>query len=92
MSAGTGGCVEIKDKPYQFRRAGCPEILDRRQAEPRGRQVRPGSARPFVLGLRRLTRRTRCRICQIGVKGNEGMSGEAEESDQDGEEKDTPRG
>ncbi len=92
MFAGTGVCIEIEDKPCQSRRAGCSEILDRCQAEPRGRQMRPGSARPFVLGLRRLTRRIRCRICRIGVKGNEGMSGGAEESDQDGEEKDTPQG
>jgi len=92
MFAGAGFCVEIEDKPCQSRRACCPEILDRRQAEPRRRQVRPGGTRPFVLGLRRLTRRTRCRICRIGVKGNEDMFGGAEESDQDGEKKDTPRG
>ena len=92
MFAGAGLPVEIKHKPRQARRAGCPEVLNRRQAERSRRQVYTGGARPLGLGRRLLTRLTRCRICLASVKRTESMAREVEESDQECEGKDVPQG
>jgi len=92
MFVGVGLRVEIEHEPRQTRRAGSPEVLNRRQAERSGRQVYTGGARPLGLGRRLLPRLTRCRICLAGVKRIEGMAREVEESDQEGEGKDAPQG
>ena len=92
MFVGAGLCVEIEHESRQPRRAGCPEVLYRRQAERSGSQVYTGGARPLRLGRRLLTGCTRCRKCLVAVKQIEGMPREVEESNQEGEDKDTPQG
>ena len=92
MFAGTDIRVEIEHEPRQSRRAGRPEVLNRRQAERSGDHAYRGGTRPFGLGWRILIGGTRCCKCLIGVRRNGGMPREAEESDQEGEGKDAPQG
>jgi len=92
MFAGMGCRVEIEHEPRQPRRAGCPEVLYRHQAERSGRQVYRGGTRPFGLGRRLLTGCTRCRDGVAGVKQVEGMPREGEEPNQEGEGEDAPQG
>ena len=92
MFAGVGLRVEIEHEPRQPRRAGCPEVLYRRQAERSGSQVYTGGARPLRLGSGLLTGCTCCRKCLAAVKQIEGMPREVEESNQEGEGNDTPQG
>ena len=91
MFAGAGLGVEIEHEPRQARRAGCPEVLYRRQAERSGSQVYTGGARPLRLGRRLLTGCPCFRKCLAIVKQIEGMHREVEESNQEGEGKDTPQ-
>jgi hypothetical protein len=92
MFTEAGLYVEVEHEPRQPWRTGCPEVLNRRQAERRRRQVDRGGARPLGLGRRLLTVCTHRRICLVGVKRIEGMARQVEESDQEGEGKDAPQG
>jgi hypothetical protein len=92
MLTETGFQVEIEHKPRQPWRTGRPEVLNRHQAERRGREVYRGVARPFGLRGSLLRVRTRCRVCMAWVNQIEAIAREAEESDQKGEEKDAPQG
>jgi len=92
MFAGAGLRVEIEHEPRQPRRNGCPEVLNRRQAERSGSHAYRGGARPLGLGRTFLIGCTRCRNGVVGVKRIEGKTWEGEESDQEGEGKDAPQG
>ena len=92
MFAGMSRRVEIEHEPRQPRRAGCPEVLYRQQAERSGRQVYRGGARPFGLGRKLLAGCTRCRNGVVGMEQVEGMPREGKEPNKEGKGEDAPQG
>lgn len=92
MFAGAGFRVEIEHEPRHPRGAGCPEVLNRRQAECSGSYTYRRGAGPFGLGRILLMGGACCRQGLAGVKQIKGMPREVEESDQAGEGKETPQG